>query len=1050
MRQICTRCAIEPLESRRLLSVVAQDLNWGVAGKVISDLKGDNSGTRETVADAIIQSDGKPLVLAYNFATGNDTDGYLVRYNTDGTRDESFGPRGIISLPKQGITRYQRMHPLPDGKLLLAGMSSTYLVGNFYTKLMLVRLNSDFSLDTSFGNGGIAISMNEVRGTLPTFFATAVCPDGKILAGSQFGYGWDPAAIWRFNSDGSVDTAFGTNGVVKYDYGVYGQSFGAFLVNADGSFFVESPRGGAKFNADGTIDTPFGYPVFRLRQPDGKLLAYSRVNNPPNSDALVSRYNSDGIADVNFGVNGSTLVNFGQSDTATNLTLDATGRIILGATTRTDSDPYTYDDFALARLLPDGSLDTSFGTGGIYIDPFIYPEGQAPGQINDTLRLALPAPDGKIFAIGISNLPSTENTSLTNTSDNIAITRYVPDSPITISAGPFAPVNEGATFTASDGGSSYANGQIASFEWDYGSNGSLFIPDAVGQTVQLQAGNGPSALIELRVTTSDGLRAMGVFPITVLNLPPTADAGPDRRAVIGVPIQFSLREDDAVPEYGKFTVDYGDGTALGVFTLNFWQNPHIITPSHTYTKKGIYTLTVTYQDSAGASSTDTTTVRVGDIVANVFQDIDGQGTNNNNMDPPFPDRLVWIDLNNNGVQDPSEPSSVTDSSGDAIFDGLTPGTYTLRMQLPAGWQLSFQNSSFLGDYNTATITATVGAKVTFGLTQKAMITGTVFNDLNGNGIRDAGEAGISAAGDYRLSVQPPSGWVQTLPAGKGAYIVSAGIGQTVGNIDFGLRQVAGATAKGFVFEDIDGDGANGPSDLAYYPTNSPSPAPIYLDINNNGARELNEPVMFISSTDSTWTMPQLAAGTYTFRFIPRPGWVQTLPADNAGVMVMLAAGHVARNVPILPDGNYRAAFNTNLTKDLAGNPLTGQTDLSFFVLKGDLNGDRTVSIADFITLASNFGKTNATYADGDLKYDGTVTISDLIDLAANFNATLPAPSPAAPAQAAAAVETSSASSAPLADVLADNSNPKVVQAKPVLIISRHARHHRKPHYFSRG
>jgi len=162
------------------------------------------------------------------------------------------------------------------------------------------------------------------------------------------------------------------------------------------------------------------------------------------------------------------------------------------------------------------------------------------------------------------------------------------------------------------------------------------------------------------------------------------------------------------------------------------------------------------------------------------------------------------------------------------------------------------------------------------------------------------------------------------------------------------------------------------------------------------------------------------------------------------------ATYVARNVPILPDGNYRAAFNTNLTKDLAGNPLTGQTDLSFFVLKGDLNGDRTVSIADFITLASNFGKTNATYADGDLNYDGTVTISDFIDLAANFNATLPAPSPAAPAQAAAAVETSSASSAPLADVLADNSNPKVVQAKPVLIISRHARHHRKPHYFSRG
>ena len=67
---------------------------------------------------------------------------------------------------------------------------------------------------------------------------------------------------------------------------------------------------------------------------------------------------------------------------------------------------------------------------------------------------------------------------------------------------------------------------------------------------------------------------------------------------------------------------------------------------------------------------------------------------------------------------------------------------------------------------------------------------------------------------------------------------------------------------------------------------------------------------------------------------------------------------------------------------------------------GDINFDNTVTIADFITLASNFNKSPANYADGDVNYDGSVSIADFIDLAANFNKTLPAPAaqtPQAPA-----------------------------------------------------
>jgi hypothetical protein len=71
-------------------------------------------------------------------------------------------------------------------------------------------------------------------------------------------------------------------------------------------------------------------------------------------------------------------------------------------------------------------------------------------------------------------------------------------------------------------------------------------------------------------------------------------------------------------------------------------------------------------------------------------------------------------------------------------------------------------------------------------------------------------------------------------------------------------------------------------------------------------------------------------------------------------------------------------------RDLAGDA-SPPFSFDFYILKGDLNGDGTVSIADFITLSSNFGKSPASYSDGDVNYDHAVTISDFIDLAANFN-----------------------------------------------------------------
>ncbi|HEV8378049.1 MAG TPA: hypothetical protein VGP99_04310, partial [Tepidisphaeraceae bacterium] len=161
---------------------------------------------------------------------------------------------------------------------------------------------------------------------------------------------------------------------------------------------------------------------------------------------------------------------------------------------------------------------------------------------------------------------------------------------------------------------------------------------------------------------------------------------------------------------------------------------------------------------------------------------------------------------------------------------------------------------------------------------------------------------------------------------------------------------------------------------------------------------------------------------------------------------------------ILPDGNYRATFSASSVTNTLDMPLAANQVLDFFVLNGDLNRDRQVSISDFIDLAANFGKTTTLWSDGDLNYDGEVTISDFIDLAANFGKTL-APDPGAPAPAAAEAA-STTTSENVQTLEADEDRLDIKTNKSKSLFSRSATHrqshHRRhghksaPHWRSRG
>ena len=105
---------------------------------------------------------------------------------------------------------------------------------------------------------------------------------------------------------------------------------------------------------------------------------------------------------------------------------------------------------------------------------------------------------------------------------------------------------------------------------------------------------------------------------------------------------------------------------------------------------------------------------------------------------------VYLDKNNNGKLDAGEVFATTDATGKYLFATLTPGTYIVREVLPAGYRLDSPTTGF----SSVNVTAAGGATANFADTQKALISGTVFNDLNGNKLLDATEKGVSGVRVY--------------------------------------------------------------------------------------------------------------------------------------------------------------------------------------------------------------------------------------------------------------------------------------------------------------
>jgi uncharacterized delta-60 repeat protein len=391
------------------------DPTFGTGGIVTTNFGGEDN----TVANATaIQSDGKILVAGSIPNNQGFGEAGVARYNTNGSLDPTFGTGGIVVTSEPNPIGLFGIAVQPDGKIVVGGAG--FLSAN------AIRYNTNGSLDTTFGNGGIA----SVRPFPPTAFdagtgGLALQADGRILVAAG-------SALVRLLGNGQVDSTFGTGGVaplVSNATSITLLSTGKILVASSFNSLVPAPSGTiARYKANGSLDTGFALhgqistvgPASAIEPlSDGKFIVAgsfaTSIGTPPAPNdygVALTRYTSNGTIDTTFGSHGGVVTPFiGETDAVGfALAIQSNGAIVVAGQAGSQA-PDGPSSFALARYTANGQLDTSFGTNGTVTTAFA----------NDTAFVSALAiqPDGKIVAVG--------NDEVINGSvaDSFALARYL-------------------------------------------------------------------------------------------------------------------------------------------------------------------------------------------------------------------------------------------------------------------------------------------------------------------------------------------------------------------------------------------------------------------------------------------------------------------------------------------------------------------------------------------------------------------------------------------------------------------------------------------------
>ena len=302
-------------------------------------------------------------------------------------------------------------------------LGATAVILTFFAGVQMAQA-ADGDLDPLFGSGGMV--MTDLGRSTDIANAVAIQADGKsVVVGTTYrnnDFSDEDFVVTRYNTDGMLDNTFGNRGKVRTDFPGLAAVPSSVVIQPDGKIVV---AGGAfplftflgnfkvaRYNPNGSLDTSFGdggivttifpagsYASDVALQSDGKIIAAGTVfvdfiiGESSDTDFALARYNPDGTPDATFGNNGQVATDFlGFEDDAFSILIQPDGKIVAVGSA---NDPATFYDFAAARYLSNGAIDTTFGVAGKVRTDF--------GDQNfDRARSAALQPDGRIVAAGFA------------------------------------------------------------------------------------------------------------------------------------------------------------------------------------------------------------------------------------------------------------------------------------------------------------------------------------------------------------------------------------------------------------------------------------------------------------------------------------------------------------------------------------------------------------------------------------------------------------------------------------------------------------------------
>jgi len=581
----------------------------------------------------LLQPDGRLILSGYTREGTTNRDFAMARFNLNGSLDPTFGTGGLVSQDFGGREYYGVAALQPDGKIIIGGQRAT----NTY-ECILARLNPDGSLDTTFGapNGYVLTNMDGSD----EFLGVARQSDGKIVAaGSTYVTDNYDMVIARYNDDGGLDTTFAAPNGYRVVSLPFDQFTNAMLLQADGSIVLigyTNSLGGhdfflARFTPTGDLDPTFGsggvvvtqisiyfdHGEGLVQQTDGKLIAVGVSNNSLDTDVVVARYNPDGSLDTSFGSNGLVVTDLGSYEDATSVAIEGEQIVVVGE---------SLGNFLVARYDASGSLDPTFGDGGVLIadlgatweyatDVVIQPDGRIvaggvtrPGTYDDfaIARFSLgfsifydPASQFDWLGTGEAATDTFDyvvsDGVLTDTATVSITVNGVNDHPIAINQNIY--LDEDTSYigqlTATD-----IDSDVLTFGAmmppEYGevsidpSGVFTYTPD-----LNYNGGDYFGFYVSDGNLIDEGIITVSVNPI---NDPPDVYAGLDINSWEGNSIQFwgVYTDTGVLSTVDSITWDFGDGTVITGTTH----------PIHAYIDNDIYTVTLTVDDGMGGVGSD--------------------------------------------------------------------------------------------------------------------------------------------------------------------------------------------------------------------------------------------------------------------------------------------------------------------------------------------------------------------------------------------------------------------------------------------------------------